>query len=111
MAKLGNITFTGISGKSYRFSVYPLNTKFKDDVAAVYFVTRRYELEDGSTGHEYLFVGGTGNMKAQFADHPKSFGFNKYNANAICLLLEKDPEIRKEIHADLWKKYLPVINE
>ncbi|MEM9774722.1 MAG: hypothetical protein AAF902_09095 [Chloroflexota bacterium] len=111
MAKLGNITFQGTSGKNYRFSVYPFNTKFKEGIAAVYFITRRYELDDGSTGHEYLFVGGTGDIKAQLEDHPKTFGFNKYQANSICLLIEEDPEARKEIHSDLWKKYLPLINE
>lgn len=113
MAKLGNVTFQGESGNSYTFSVYPFKTKFKAGVAAVYFVTRRYELEPSSKamGHEYLYINGADDLRSHLEDHPKAFGFKKYNANAICILLEKDAEKRREMIGDLWPQYRPLINE
>ena len=96
---------------TYRSTVFPLKTTFKDGIAAVYMVTRRFEQEDGTFAHEWLYVGSTPNMKRKFISHPMAFGFKKYKANAICVIREEDEKIRKEIHADLWAQYLPLLNE
>ena len=96
---------------TYRSTVFPLKTTFKRGIAAVYVVTRRFEQEDGTFAHEWLYVGSTPNMRAQFEGHPQKFGFDKYNANAICVIREDDENNRKEIHADLWVQYRPLLNE
>ena len=111
MAKIGNAKFVGKSTIEYRSTVFPFKTKFKEGIAAVYMVTRRFEQEDGTHAHEWLFVGSTPDLRRQFERHEQTFGFNKYKANAICVIREDDEKIRREIHADLWAAYLPLLNE
>ncbi|MFT5193839.1 MAG: hypothetical protein ACI9EW_001420 [Cellvibrionaceae bacterium] len=111
MAKIGHATFVGVSGKTYKSSVFPFKSVFKEGIKGVYFVTRRYEQDDGTFAHEWLYVGTSSNMREKFKAHPMAFGFNKYKANSICLIREEDPAQRKLIHTDLREKYLPLLNE
>ena len=55
MAKLGTVTFTGTSGSKYEFDSYAFGTNFKEDYGAVYFITNRYQDDDGGYSHENLF--------------------------------------------------------
>lgn len=112
MAKIGNATFEGQSGKKYQSTVFPMKSTFKEGIGAVYFVTRRFEQEDGSNAHEWLYISSTSEMRQLFmGHHPMEFGFNKYKANAICVIREEDEAARKEIFDDLREKYLPLLNE
>lgn len=112
MAKIGNATFEGSSGKTYRSTVFPLKSTFKEGIGAVFLVTRRFEQEDGSNAHEWLYISSTADMREQFTGHhPMQFAFNKYKANAICVIRESDEAVRKDIYQDLRGKYMPLLNE
>ncbi len=111
MAKLGNATFTGLSGQTYNSVVFPFNIKFKAGIGAVYVVSKRTENEDGQMAHDWFYVGSAGDMRDQFAMHPNTFQFEKYEVNAICVIREDDTAKRKEIYEDLVHKLKPLINE
>ncbi|MFK7804381.1 MAG: hypothetical protein AB8G95_22285 [Anaerolineae bacterium] len=111
MAKIGNATFEGQSGKKYKSTVFSLKSTFKEGIAGIYFVTRRFEQEDGSHAHEWLYVGTSPDLREKLKAHPMAFGFNKYNANAICVIREDDADQRKVVHEDLRQSYLPLLNE
>lgn len=111
MAKIGNATFEGESGKKYRTTVFPFKTVFKAGISGVYVVTRRFEQADGTFAHEWLYIGHSADMQQQFVAHPQTYGFNKYKANALCFIQEADESERKLAFADLWQKYKPLLNE
>lgn len=61
MTKLSTMKFKGVSGTEYSMDVYPLDTTWKDNIAAVYFVTRRYQKSDQKFYHDEIYVGQTDN--------------------------------------------------
>lgn len=110
MAKLATMKFRGASGREYSFDVYPFDTTWRDNVAAVYFVTRRYQKEDGKYYHDEIYVGETTNLKERFQKHHKIECFYRKNANCICILLESNLDTRLSIEADLISAHNPPCN-
>lgn len=111
MAKLGNATFTGLSGQTYNSVVFPFKITFKPGIGAVYIVSKRTENEEGQMTHDWFYVGSTADMREQFAMHPNVFQFEKYEVNAICVIREDDAANRKTIYEDIVYKLKPLINE
>jgi len=109
MVSLGTITFTGISGKNYKFSVYHFGTAFKA-LGAVYFITHRQNLSDHSYDHTRIYVGQTKGLSERFDNHYKYSCFLTNNANCICIHLDDSEKSRLEKEKDLYDKYHPTCN-
>ncbi|KPJ52278.1 hypothetical protein AMJ39_08235 [candidate division TA06 bacterium DG_24] len=111
MAKIGTVTFTGQSGTKYEFAAYPWGTAFKDDYAAVYFVTERYKEAKGGFSHRHIYVGETEELGIRFENHHKAECFEEESANCICVYGEDDEDERLAIEQDLLAKYDPPCND
>jgi len=98
MARLGVLTISGKSGTSYKFDAYPLNTVWPP-TSAVYMLTHRHVLADGSAEHVCVHLGQVQNLQ----DLPASVGptTNLRSANCICVLQEDDASRRKRIMEDI----------
>lgn len=112
MAKhLGTATFEGFSGEAYSTIVFPLNTKFKEGISAVYLLTKREEGDSGRGHHELYYIGSSTNLRENFKYHEMDFQIKKYKLNAICIIRESDEDMRKKIYQDLVDKHRPLLNE
>lgn len=110
MAKLSTMKFKGNSGMEYSFDVYPIETTWRDGVAAVYFVTRRYQKDDGKYYHEELYVGQTADLRTRHASHHRQGCFDRHNANCLCILQEPVEQQRLAIERDLIQGRNPTCN-
>ena len=111
MAKLGNVTFTGLSGQSYKATVFPFNITFKEGIGGVYVVSKRTENEEGQMSHDWFYVGSASDLRENFKMHTSAFQFRKYEVNAINVIREDDAGKRKEIYEDLVHQLKPLLNE
>lgn len=111
MAKLGTIAFTGASGATYDFDVYPWGTGFKKDYGAVYFVTKRGKNAEGGYSHTRIYLGETEDLSTRFDNHHKQDCFDRNEANCICIHGEQDESARLRIEKDLIDKYHPPCND
>jgi len=109
MAKSGTITFTGASGQTYAFDIYPWGTSFKA-FAAVYAVTKRYQNSEGGYTHTVLYFGQTSDLSERFDDHHKADCLKRNGANCICIHLEESEATRIRIEKDLIPNYNPSCN-
>ena len=103
--------FKGRSGRIYNFQVYPWATDFKKGLGAVYVVTNRYLKKDRSYVHGGIHVGQTGDLSAEFDDHPQRSCFAKYGANCVCVHEEPDRDTRSQVVQDLIDNYDPPCNK
>lgn len=110
MSKIGTIKFEGISGISYDFNIYDINTNWNDNVSAIYVVSKRYQ-SDNKYKHKKIYIGRTTNLKERFSQHHKEECFIKNNANCISILLEKDEDKLAQIETDLIKGNSTLCNE
>ncbi|MBW2118927.1 MAG: GIY-YIG nuclease family protein [Deltaproteobacteria bacterium] len=110
MAKLGTVTFTGVSGTDYEFNAYPWGTSFKKDFGAVYFVTRRTQKSDGGYSHTRIYVGQTEDLWVRFDDHHKQGCFDTYGADCVCIYGEQNEDTRLAIEQDLIDNYNQLCN-
>lgn len=110
MPKIGEAEFKGISGKSYRFYIYPIGTSFKD-LPIVYIVSKRYENEESRYKHKVVYVGETENAAERFNGHHKQECFESHDANCICIRQEADEESRLAAERDLIANYGPACND
>jgi hypothetical protein len=110
VAKLGTVTFTGASGKSYKFNVYSWDTSF-NAVAGVYAITKRYKDSGGGYKHKVVYVGETGDLSGRFDAHHKADCFERENANCKCTYREDTESTRQRIERDLIEEYDPECND
>ena len=105
MAKLGTITFTGVSGIRYTFEIFAWGQAF-NPIGAVYFITKC----DGQGNHTSIYVGQTRDLSERFDNHHKASCFQRHGANRICVLVEGQEKRRLEIETDLIRSYHPPCN-
>jgi hypothetical protein len=101
--KHGTISFTGRSGLSYCFQVWPLDTKFKG-IPGVYMITKRvYESKtfQKRASHAAICVGQTANLAAAFVSDIQREQFRRKGATSICVHLIADEAERVSIETDL----------
>ena len=108
MAKLGKISFTGVSGSTYDFNAYPLDETFKA-IGAVYFITRRYQSGD-SHKHDRIYIGQTGDLSERFDNHHDADCFADNGANCVCVHADNNKQSRLKKERDLIDKYQPPCN-
>lgn len=110
MASLGKLVLTGVSGKKYRFMVYPLDTRLRK-LSGVYVITKRSRKAEGRYGHLALYVGHTEDFSQPFGRHRKAKEFRGRGANCICLQSDKSEESRLAKQQDLVAAFHRIRND
>lgn len=110
MAALGRIVFRGKSGKSYRFKVYPLGTRFRK-ISGVYIIGTRMPGANGGRRLVPLYIGHTEDFSQPFCKHHKAREFTKQGANCVCLQSDAVEESRVAKEQDLVSRLRPACND
>jgi len=110
MACLGTTTFTGKSGKTYRFKTYAWGAHFRK-VSGVYVIGSRARGEEGQPNVLPLFVGSTEDFSQPFRKHRKAQVLNEQGANCICLQSDALEESRLAKQRDLIAGLQPACND
>lgn len=110
MEKLSSTVLKGMSDEDYKFDVYGWDTMFTQGLAGVYFIARRYKLEDGKYTLDPIYVGEMGDLSLLFGFHKRQKCFHEHGANCKCIYICKDPELRKYIVEDLIEFHEPYCN-
>lgn len=111
MNKLSTTTIGGESGANYKFDVYSNETMFRQGLAGVYLIARRYKLEDGKFTLDPIYIGELADLSILFGFHKKQNCFQKYGANCKCIHICNDPSQRKYIVTDLIEYHEPHCND
>lgn len=111
MAKIGTLTLKGASGATYSFDVYPADANWAENIACVYYVSKRTEKPGGGGSHTAIYVGETEDLKDRHADHHKQKCFEKHGYNCISIHHEKSAKARLQIEEDLREAYDPPCND
>lgn len=111
MAKLGILMLTGESGQTYDFDVYSSSVTFNDNIACVYYISKRVAKKDGTGDHTAIYVGETKNIKDRLSTHHKQSCFDQHNYNAVSIHKEKSEDRRTSIETDLIKAISPPCND
>ena len=98
------IRLKGISGVSYPFKVYVLNSKLRS-VEAVFVISSRICQSDGRESHNLLYVGQTDDLAASLSYFQKLPWMKQNSANALLVLGEDEEQKRIEIVEDIRKYY------
>jgi len=104
MTRLGNVRIKGVSGKTYTFRAYPLETEFQA-FGAVYFITSRNLNPDGRISHSRIYCGQTSNISITSDSVSRTLSLKAYEANCICILQEEAEVSRVEIEKDIHNNY------
>jgi hypothetical protein len=110
MAKLGTVTFKGVSSNTYEFTAYTRDTTFKE-IGAVYFMTARNPNGEGGYSHTRIYVGQTGNLSNRPLNHHRKDCFDDHGANCVCIYTEESEDDRLVIETDLRENYDPPCNQ
>lgn len=111
MGKLSKTFLKGASGQQYRFDIYTWDTMFRQGLAGVYFIARRYKLSDGSFTLDPIYISERDDLSTLFGFHMKQNCFEKYGANVKCIYLSQDEARRKAIAKDLIEEHEPYCND
>ncbi|MBN2581393.1 MAG: hypothetical protein JXB10_20595 [Pirellulales bacterium] len=109
MASLGKTVIKGGSGKTYRFRVYPLGTKFRK-ISGVYVITNRYHNEGTGYRHKTLYIGQTEDFSMPIDRHDKAQEFMQHGANCICVQSDASEDSRTVKAQDLVAALHPRCN-
>ena len=104
MPKVGTISVTGASGRTYVFDVYPWGTQF-NPVGAVYLVLRKNQIN-----YSILYIGQTGDLSERFDDHHKRPCFDRNNKTHVGIYLESSESKRLGVESDLLGRHSPPCN-
>jgi hypothetical protein len=110
MAKIGDAGFKGVSGATYRFDVYTLDTKF-NNIGALYIYSTRTVDSEGRGKHKVLYIGEARELKDRIAYHEMWPCFERYSVNCICIHPDKDEDSRLRKQADLLRAIETPCNE
>ena len=107
MSKIADVTFTGDSGREYKFGVYPRDTEFRN-VGGVYVFSNR----TSQGNHTLLYIGQTNSFEARrLAHHEKWECAEPRGGNVICTHIENNRQERLRIEDDLIEAYNPPCNK
>ncbi|MCY4401621.1 MAG: hypothetical protein OXD54_03515 [Candidatus Poribacteria bacterium] len=103
------VTFTGVSGTTYKFEPYIFSTEFPP-IGAVYLFTKRYP-SDGKLIYKPLFIGETEALTGRFCDQDKFNCVKRQGGNIICIHREKIGFLRRQKETDLITALDPICNK
>lgn len=111
MNKLSTTSLGGESGANYKFEVYSNETMFRQGLAGVYLIARRYKLPDGKFTLDPIYIGELADLSTLFGFHKKQDCFVKHGANCKCIHICTDPTQREYIVQDLIAYHEPHCND
>lgn len=111
MNKLSTTSMGGESGANYKFEVYPYETMFRQGIAGVYLIAKRYKLPDGKFTLDPIYIGELSDLSTLYGFHKKQDCFLKHGANCKCIYISTDQKERQYIVQDLIEYYEPRCNE
>ncbi|HVF31268.1 MAG TPA: hypothetical protein VNA22_09875, partial [Pyrinomonadaceae bacterium] len=97
--KLADALFRGRDGE-HSFKVYPISANITDQ-PAVFIISRRILDKSGRGHHLTICVGETASTVHELKKHKRSQCVKDHRTNVVCLLKEKDDDVRAGIVADL----------
>jgi hypothetical protein len=104
MARLGDVMWTGRSGRRYRFQTWSFHTRFQP-LGAVFLVTRRFMTDDNRTyrraSHEILHAGHTAKLSEPLVSVSELESLERKGANCVCVFPAGDAEERQFVLDDL----------
>jgi hypothetical protein len=98
---MGTLELKGASGKMYLFTMYSTDTNWKDNVACVYYISKRTMKSGGVGQHSGIYVGESEDLKARHSSHHKQDCFEQHGFNCISILMESSSQARLRIEQDL----------
>ena len=110
MASLGKAVLKGGSGKTYRFKVFALGTRFRK-IGGIYMIAYRAHGDHGAHRHKVLYVGNTEDFSQPFAKHRKAQDLMRLGANCICVQSDASEKSRSEKEQDLIAAFSPACND
>jgi hypothetical protein len=111
----GQVVLRTRSGGAYAFEVHPQEAVSDlADVAAVYCYARAVpatEADASGTGLEIGYIGKTGDLGRQDAEHEARGDFAGYGFDIVLVLRNEPAPARAEIRRDLIDTFDPVLND
>ena len=105
MARIGRTSFTGTTGKEYKFDVYTTDTQFHIP-GCVYIFTKRNRNQ-----YTPLFIGQTQDPSRDLPKHEKLPCLREHGVNSICVLQESNMAKRLAIEDNLIAYRKPICND
>ena len=109
MGKISDVTLMGISGRTYRFGVFPLDVHFRN-MGAVYIFSHRTVDSSGKENHAPVHIGQTGELSDGLSMHKEWPSIKQNEANCVCVHIDWDERLRARIEKDLIGYYSPPCN-
>lgn len=107
MADVTTIEWHGVSGKAYKYWIYPIGTVLKEEPGNYIFSE-----ETSSQKWSPRYIGQTENLNRRLGDHEKEACAKRYGATHIHAHLNSGGEsIRRAEEKDLVQKWKPPCNE
>lgn len=111
----GQVVLRSRSGRAYAFEVHPQEAVCDlAEVSAVYCYARAVpatSADASGTGLEIGYVGKTGDMGRQDAEHEARGDFAGYGFDIVLILRTDEAPMRAEIKGDLIETFSPVLND
>ncbi|MBN2412968.1 GIY-YIG nuclease family protein [candidate division KSB1 bacterium] len=100
------IEWPGVSGKKYKYWIYPIDTSLKEEGGNYIFAL------ESSPGHwSSVYIGQTNNLNERLENHEKENCARSNGATHIHAHLNSLKQNRLNEELDLIKKWKPVCNE
>lgn len=112
MGKLNLIlTLKGVSNNTYKFSLYTIDTEFKEGYGGIYiFIKGTKKDENSNYDCTTLYIGKTQEFKDRFYDHEKWEAAKKLGFNILGIYKETADSNRLAIEEDLIRSKSPRLN-
>ena len=107
MAILGTLKLKVATGTEYKFTVYSADTSFEDDLACVYYISKRSD--DGR--HKNIYIGQTEDLEDRLANHHKQSCFDSHSYNAVSIHMDGNEQSRLDKESDLIYALNPSCND
>ena len=107
--KITTVTFTGKSGKQYKFDTYTKDTSFRD-VSAVYIFTKRVQKLDGSYFQKPLYIGESEKLGTRILNHEKWPYVDRLGCTHISIMQISGESARMDAESDLINGQNPPCN-
>ena len=105
------LTLTGESGSAYAFNVHSKGVVFKDNIACVYYISKRTEKADGTGSHTNIYVGQTDNLKERLANHHRKDCFDRHGYTSVSVHQDGNERSRIDKELDLIGALNPPCNQ
>tara|TARA_R110002110_G_scaffold3305_4_gene16857 strand:+ start:2227 stop:2502 length:276 start_codon:yes stop_codon:yes gene_type:complete len=90
--------------------VYAKDTAF-NDVSAVYIMSKRTVVNDGSGSHDLLYTGESAHLRSRLTTHEKWPCAQTHGCNCVCVMTISNAMNRVDTETDLRNGYSTTCND